>query len=246
MKKTDEELEKEREEKLEKELEDDEKIVKEETQRAKEQMELGNILTKKEKESKKKDKILKKKNLLIIILVVIIVAIILIVTSKESKVEINIKSTLERIVEKSDLETVTINYNIISKKCKDDNNCDKTSNNIDDFEYVVSCKATVNAGIDFKDVVIDVNNKEKKVVVEVPEATIKDSTIISVKFLNGDDLPPETLTEATKLCDVDVLERSKKDEKIVPAAKDQARVVLEGFYQQWIKAYDSSYTVEVR
>ena len=90
------------------------------------------------------------------------------------------------------------------------------------------------------------NNKEKKVVVEVPEATIKDSTIISVKFLNGDDLPPETLTEATKLCDVDVLERSKKDEKIVPAAKDQARVVLEGFYQQWIKAYDSSYTVEVR
>ncbi len=229
------------------ELEEDERKLKEETQTAKEQKELGNILAKHEKEEKKKDNILKKKNILIIILVAIIVAIILIFTSKEARIEINIKSTLERIVEKSDLETVNMNYNIISKKCKDENNCDKKSNNIDDFEYVVSCKATVTAGIDFSKVKVDVDSKNKKLLVEIPDATIKgEPNIISVKFLNGDDLPADALTDGRKLCQEDVLERSKKDEKLMPLAKDQARVVLEGFYKQWMKAYDSSYTVEVR
>jgi hypothetical protein len=33
---------------------------------------------------------------------------------------------------------------------------------------------------------------------------------------------------------------------LIPAAKEQSRVVLEQFYKQWIKAYDSSYDVEVK
>ena len=39
---------------------------------------------------------------------------------------------------------------------------------------------------------------------------------------------------------------SGADGKLIPAAKEQARIVLEEFYKQWIKAYDASYTVEVK
>ena len=69
--------------------------------------------------------------------------------NKEGQIKMKVKSTLEKVVEKSDLETVTITYNVIAKKCKDEENCDKKSNNISDFQYVVSCKGSFVVGIDF-------------------------------------------------------------------------------------------------
>lgn len=205
----------------------------------------------KEKEEEKKENTKEKnrKNIkgFLIIIIVILVGVILILTNKESQIEIKVKSTLEKVVEKSDLETVNIIYNVIAKKCKDETKCDKSSNNIDDFEYVVSCKGTITAGIDFKKVKVDVNKKDKKLIVEMPEATIKgEPNIGSIKFLNGDEVPASELPNARKLCQETTIEKSEADGKLIPAAKEQARLVLEEFYKQWIKAYDSSYVVEVK
>ena len=192
-----------------------------------------------------------KKKLLIklaipIAIILIIIICIFIVPSKDGQMKLKIKSSLESIVEKSDLETVNITYNVIAKKCKDDNDCDLSSNNIDDFKYVVSCKGTITAGIDFSKVKIDVDSKNKKVVVKMPDAAITgEPTIGSVKFLNGDEVSASELPNARKLCQEVTKEKSEKDGKLMPAAKEQSRVVLEAFYKQWIKAYDSSYEVVV-
>lgn len=40
-------------------------------------------------------------------------------TSKEGKTINNVKSSLDKVVEKSNLETVSFTYNVIAKKCKD-------------------------------------------------------------------------------------------------------------------------------
>ena len=166
--------------------------------------------------------------------------------NKEGQIKMQVKSTLEKVVEKSDLETVIITYNVIAKKCKDEENCDKKSNNISDFQYVVSCKGSIAAGIDFQKIKVDVDEKDKKVIVKVPDATIIDEpNIHSIKFLNGNELSASELPNARKLCQETVKEKSELDQKLIPAAKEQSRVVLEEFYNQWIKAYDSSYHVVI-
>lgn len=112
---------------------------------------------------------------------------------------------------------------------------------------MVSCKGTITAGIDFSKIKIEQIDKEKKLIITMPEATLKgEPTIGSTKFLNGTDISANELPEARKLCQETVKEKSEKDNKLLPAAKEQARVVLEEFYSQWIKAYDSDYKVEVR
>lgn len=175
------------------------------------------------------------------------VVILLVNGSKEGNIKSNAKISLDKIVEKSDLETANITYNVIAKKCKNEEECDLNSNNITDFKYVVSCKGTITAGIDFSKIKIEQIDKEKRLIITMPEATLKgEPTIGSTKFLNGTDISANELPEARKLCQETVKEKSEKDNKLLPAAKEQARVVLEEFYTQWIKAYDSDYKVVVK
>lgn len=182
----------------------------------------------------------------IIIFVLIITFGFSIMTSKEGKTKITVKSTLDKVVEKSDLETVSFTYNVIAKKCKNDKNCDLKSNDIDDFKYVVSCKGTITAGIDFQKVEIDVDEDKKTITVKIPEATLsKSPSVGSVRFLN-DDASADELPNARNLCAETIKNKSESDEKLLPAAKEQARVVLEEFYSQWIKAYNPEYKVEVK
>ena len=197
------------------------------------------------KEVKKENKSNNGLVLLLIVVIIFLVAVF-VIPNKEGKIKISAKTSLDRFVEKSDLETVNFTYNVIAKKCKDMNDCDLKSNNIDDFEYVVSCKGTLTAGIDFKDVKIDVNSKEKKLIVTLPEATIKEINVNSTNFLNGKDVPASELPNARKLCEDTTKEKSDKDGKLLPAAKEQASVVLESFYEQWVKAFDNDYTVEIK
>ncbi|MDD3453562.1 MAG: DUF4230 domain-containing protein [Bacilli bacterium] len=185
------------------------------------------------------------------IVAIIIFALIIvfggsILTSREGKTKNTVKSSLDKVVEKSDLESVSFTYNVIAKKCKDDKNCDLKSNDIDDFKYVVSCKGTITAGIDFQNVKIDVDENKKVITVQIPEATLsKTPSVGSVKFLN-EDVSADELPNARNLCAETIKNKSEDDEKLLPAAKEQARVVLEEFYSQWIKAYNQEYKVEVK
>lgn len=181
-----------------------------------------------------------------IIGILVIVLIILIASSKEGNVEYNVKSTLSRLVEKSDLETVDFTYNVIAKQCKKKGKCDKKSNNINDFEYVISCKGNVTVGIDFKDVKVKVEEEKKILSITLPDAKIKEINVLSKKFMNGDDVPADELANAEKLCNDTVNEKSENDKELLTAAKEQAQVVLESFYSQWIKAYNDEYKVEVK
>lgn len=196
----------------------------------------------KEEKSKNKTKLV----IIISITCLIVLTLNLIVFNKEGNIEVKVKSSLDRLVEKSDLETASFTYNVIAKKCKDEEKCVKESNNINDFEYVISCKGTITAGIEFKNIKIDVDKKNKKLIVKIPEAGIKDINVVSLKFLNGEDLPASELANARKLCKETINEKSEKDNKLLPAAKEQAEVVLKSFYEQWLKSFDEEYKVEVK
>lgn len=198
------------------------------------------------KEKKKKEEKKNNKLIIFLVLVIVVLVVVFVIPNKEGRIKTNVKTSLVKLVEKSDLETVNFNYNVIAKKCKKEENCDLNSNNIKDFEYVLSCTGTVTAGIDFDNVKIDVNNQDKKIIITMPDFKITEENVKSLKFLNGEDVSASELPEARSLCKKTIKEKSSVDDKILPAAKEQAEVVLQSFYEQWVKAFDEEYKVEIR
>ena len=115
-------------------------------------------------------KLLVKPKVLVIAAVVILVAIaavaVLLQTSgrEEPQPQVFNKSTLERIINVSELSTFTAVYNGIARVANE-----KKPEKID---YYVSYEATVNAGIDFQKVEISMDEEQKTITLKVPEAHI--------------------------------------------------------------------------
>lgn len=194
----------------------------------------------------------KKTTKIIIILVAIIIVLVLslgILNSETGKLKISAESSLEKIVEKNDLETVSYTYNAIARQCKKAG-CSTDSENTDDYKYFVSYEGTVSAGIDFKQVKIDVDKDNKKLIITVPEPKITgyNVDIGSLKFIFTKDKYNEAseLEQAFKLCKTDLENRSEKDELILKTAKQNSITVLEAFFKPWIETFNSEYEVVVK
>lgn len=189
----------------------------------------------------------------IIILLLIIIAVLClalgIANSETGKLKISAKSSLEKIVEKNDLETVKYTYNAIARQpINPDTNVDSENN--DDYKYFVSYEGTVSAGIDFKQVKIDVDQEEKKLIITVPEPKITgyNVDIGKLNFIFKKDKYDEAseLENAFKLCKADLEKRSEKDELILKTAKQNSISVLEAFFKPWIETFNDKYQVEIK
>lgn len=198
-----------------------------------------------------KIKKLNKTTKIIIILLVIIAILCLalgIANSETGKLKISATSSLEKIVEKNDLETVNYTYNAIAKQPKNEN-VSENSENTDDYKYFVSYQGSVSAGIDFKQVKIDVDEKEKKLIITVPEPKITgyNVDIGSLKFIFTKEKYNEAseLENAFKLCKSDLANRSEKDSLILQTAKQNSITVLEAFFKPWIETFNNEYDVEI-
>ena len=163
--------------------------------------------------------------------------------SSDGSVSMKFKSSLDNLQESSDLETVTYRYDIIAKKCNNDKKCNMKSNNIKDFEFVVSCESSITASIKFDN--IKVHENDKKLIVTLPKADLGDPVIDSVNFLNV--VPGEKFESARKICAEEVKKRSLSDIEFNEAIKDHTADVIKNYFEQWIKALDmEDYTIEVR
>lgn len=202
----------------------------------------------KEKKNNNKKKLTLKQMIGIGVGILILAAIVSILLSKEGNVTIEVKNSLEKLIEKAELQTATFTYNVIAKECKKDEKCDKNSNNINDFKFVVSCSGTVTAQIDFNNdkIKINVDENNKKIIIELPEAKLNKPKITSRKFLNGEDLLASETANAENLCNETIKEKSQKDKKILAMAKEQAKVVLKSFYEKSKEALAKEYEIEVK
>lgn len=120
-------------------------------------------------EDKLKQKLTGKKvkyiiGIVIVLMVVIIVSLTISITTKKSEPEIISKSTLEKIINVSDLSTFEAVYNGIAKVTEKDNP--------EKINYYVSYDAKVKAGVDFEKVDITVDTEEKIITVKLPEITL--------------------------------------------------------------------------
>lgn len=178
----------------------------------------------------------------IMLAVVIIVLLAVSMSSKKSEPEIISISTLEDIINVSDLSTFEAVYNGIAKVTDEDNP--------EKVNYYVSYDAKVKAGIDFEKVDITVNTDEKIITVMLPEIKITDVNvdITSLDYIfENEKANTETVSEeAYKKCIEDVTSESNSEDAIYELAEQNARNIVEALISPFVEQLDSEYRLEIQ
>lgn len=157
----------------------------------------------------------------IVIAVVLVAALVVFAvfqrnSSKAREAEVTVVSTLQKIINVSDLSTFTAVYNGIAE-VPDEKNPDKT-------DYYVSYEARVEAGIDFNAVTIRMD--DGVITVDLPDVKINDIIvdIASLDFIFFDNSANKsTVTQqAFKACEEDAKTESESQEAILELAQQNA------------------------
>lgn len=150
-------------------------------------------------------------------------------------------SSLQEIVNVSELSTYTAVYNGIAQVMNEANP--------EQTDYYVSYEAKVYAGIDFEQIQISVDDQEKKIVVKLPEVTITkvDVDIASMDFIfYNNSANTSTVSQAAyKACEADAQEESAQQKAIYELARQNACNVLKALIQPLVEQVDAAYTLSV-
>ena len=187
---------------------------------------------------------------LIIFLLVTIVILsftIYLLFNKDSSngIIIRAKSAFKKSTDLSELQTATFTYNGVAKRCKDE--CKDDGH--DEYLYYVSYEGDVTAGIDFDEIEFRIDKEHKKMIIVMPEVSITNARTYIEKqkfiFRNSKYDTVSELSEANRICNLDIKKRVSEDNRLLETAKENAKIVLEHFFEPWLNTYYSDYTLEV-
>ena len=160
---------------------------------------------------------------------------------RRNKIEVNMITTLEKIVNVSELSTFTAVYNGVAQVMND--------KKPEETDYYVSYEARVNAGIDFKQLTISVNHKEKTVLIQLPEIRVIDIDVnassLDYIFRNNKANTAAITAVAIKACEADVQQESTQQESILKLARQNAENVLKALTKPIIEQLDLNYRVAI-
>ena len=144
--------------------------------------------------------------------------------SRESKPEIISKSTLEKVINVSDLSTFEAIYNGIATVANEE----KPEN----IDYYVSYEAKVKAGIDFEKVNLEVNEDV-------------DIASLDYIFMNKRANTETVSAQAYKKCIEDVTNESNSTTAIYELAKQNAHNIVEALIKPFVEQLDSKYELKI-
>lgn len=177
----------------------------------------------------------------VLVLIIAVYIMFQATNNDEPEAEVITVSTLEKIINVSELSTFTAVYNGIAEVM----NVKKTEK----VDYYVSYEARVDAGIDFEKILVSVDNENKAITVDIPEVFITDINvdIASLDFIFvNDKANTSTVTqEAFKACEVDVQLESEQQTAIFDLAKQNAVNVLTALINPIIEQLDVEYTLVI-
>lgn len=182
---------------------------------------------------------------LIIVAAAVLIAVAFTVykaVSKESSgPEVITVSTLEKIINVSELSTFTAVYNGIAEV--------SNPKKPEEIDYYVSYEARVDAGIDFEKILISMDNEAKTVTVDIPEVYITDINVdiasLDFIFINDDANTSTVTQEAFKACEADVQAESEQKEAIYDLAKQNAVNVLTALIHPILEQLDTEYALTI-
>lgn len=183
-----------------------------------------------------------------VLIVAVVIAIVvglaiakMMLTPGKKPPEVITASTLQEIINVSELSTYTAVYNGIAKVMNE--------NKPEDTDYYVSYEASVYAGINFDDIQIDVDEEEKKIQIRIPEVSITkvDVDIASMDFIfyNNKANVSTVSQEAYKACLEDVQQESQKQEAIYELARQNACKVLTALVRPIVEQVDAGFQLSV-
>lgn len=197
-------------------------------------------------EVEQRQKVGKKKSLLLVVFVVVLAVIIaagvfFFMSSSKPEPEIISQSTLEKIINVSDLSTFEAVYNGIAKVANEEDP--------EEIDYYVSYDAKVKAGIDFEKVDIAVDNENKIITVTVPEIKITDVNVdiasLDYIFFNDKANTATVSEEAYKKCIEDVTNESNNENAIYELAEQNARNIIEALISPFVEQLDAEYKLTI-
>lgn len=135
-------------------------------------------------------------------------------------IDVDIKTTIEKVLKSSELNTLEYIYGGIAKKTEVSNN--EKENSL----YSVAYEGTVRIGFDIKNVKVDVDKISKEILFSIPKLEITSAivdpgslgTIFNDKRLETDSVLPELLELATK----DLEETASNDESLMKIARENS------------------------
>ena len=150
-------------------------------------------------------------------------------------------STLQEIVNVSELSTYTAVYNGIAKVMDE--------KNPEEIDYYVSYEAKVYAGIDFEEIKFQVDHDAKLIRVELPKVDITkvDVDIASMDFIFYDNSANASTVSQTayKACEADVQQESAVQEDIYELARQNACNVVTALIDPIVEQMDEEFRLSV-
>lgn len=151
------------------------------------------------------------------------------------------KSSLEKVIEISDLSTLDYTYNSITDVLDEDG---------ETIKYHVAYEGVVTAGIDFERVDVSVDEETKKVTITIPEADIQnvDVDMGTLEYIFEEKkYETETVSqEAYKACRADLEKKATNENNLLSVAKENAVDVVNALITPWVEQIDEEYQVEVK
>lgn len=179
----------------------------------------------------------------VIILLIIIGLVTGLNTIKQSgkKSEVITASTLQKIVNDSELSTYTAVYNGVAEVMNE--------KKPEETDYYVSYEAKIYAGIDFKDIEILVDDAEKTICLKLPEISILkiDVDISSMDFIffNKKANASSVSQTAYSACEEDAKKESGNQKAIYELARQNACNVLKALIHPIVEQADEEYTLSI-
>ena len=197
-----------------------------------------------EKSNEKKKLSLPTITVAIVGLMLLIVAVFIVQQVKKEpkdKAEVITVSTLEKIINVSELSTFTAVYNGIAQVMNE--------KHPEETDYYVSYEARVDAGIDFEKIVVEIDNEAKEINISIPEVYITEVNVdissLDFIFYNEKANTSTVSQQAFKVCEADVKNESEQQSAIYELAKQNAINVLTALTKPIIEQLDAEYTLVI-
>ena len=158
---------------------------------------------------------------------------------EEPDPEVSTISTLEKIIQTSELSTYTTTYNGIVTVMNE-----KDPEKVD---YYVAYEATVKAGIDFQDCTATLDTDNNTILVTLPEVGITDVTVdpgsLDYIFVNKKAETSTVSAQAFTLCNQDAWQESEKEDDLLRLATENAENVITALTRPLLEQSELGYTL---
>lgn len=198
-----------------------------------------------EPELHQKKKINKGRNLVIFILIVCVATGIYMTINlpkgQQEEPEIISKTTLEKIINVSELSTYKAVYNGVAVVMNE-----KKPEKVD---YYVAYEANIFAGFNFEGLTIDKDEKTKKIIVTIPKITFMepdlDELSLDYMFQNSKANKSTVSEQAIKACYADIRNESAELSAVIRLAVENAKNIIYALVVPFVNQLDSEYELEI-